>query len=272
VRDFSDLPVIAPLVNSILAQEGGNDHGDYVLLHSFLAGIRHRFSGRTSLSVEAGVEESRSVVTTASPANGSYGPNPVLGSGSYRIARVGLERSSGGIALRKDLQGSLLLEGGEGPTNYARFAAVGRWSVAIGRSELLARAYLGAGTSELPPHRSFVLGGRGTLVGEPYRAYGGRSAGLAHLEWRFEAPTPALSLGSFVSTGRRAIIAPFFALGYADRFLPGLPWTETDGVRPVAGFAIEWLMRLIRLEVGIGLRSGDVGVTLDVNRDWWGLL
>jgi hypothetical protein len=51
-----------------------------------------------------------------------------------------------------------------------------------------------------------------------------------------------------------------------------LPWTETDGVRPVAGFAIEWLMRLIRLEVGIGLRDGGVGVTLDVNRDWWGLL
>ena len=34
--------VIAPLVNSILAQEGGKDHGDYVLLHSVGAGIRHR--------------------------------------------------------------------------------------------------------------------------------------------------------------------------------------------------------------------------------------
>jgi hypothetical protein len=272
VRDFSDLPVIAPLVNSVLAQEGGNDHGDYVLLHSIGAGIRHRLSSRTTLGVKLGVEESRSVGTSASPATGSYRPNPALGSGSYRIARVGLERASGGIALRQDLEGTLWLEGGDGPASFARFAAQGRWSVVLGRSELVARAYLGAGTDELPPYRSFVLGGRGTLVGEPYRAYGGRSAGLAQLEWRFEVPVPALSLGSFASTGSRAMVAPFLALGYTDRSIPGLPWRDTHGARPVAGFAVEWLMRLIRLEVGVGLRDGDVGVTLDVNRDWWGLL
>jgi hypothetical protein len=272
VRDFSDLPVIAPLVNSILAQEDGNDHGDYVLLHSVGAGIRHRLSGRTSVTVEAGVEESRSVATIASPATGSYRANPALGSGSYRVARLGIERSSGGIGMRHDVQGRLLLEGGEGASDYLRVSAVGRWSVALGRSELLARAYLGSGTDGLPPHRSFVLGGRGTLVGEPYRAYGGRSTGLAHLEWRFEVPAPALSLGSFASTGRRATLAPFVALGYAGRSIAGLPWGDTEGIQPVAGFAVEWLMRLVRLEVGVGLRDGGVGVTLDVNRDWWGLL
>src|SRR4051812_5890368 len=76
VHDFSDLPVIAPLVNSILAQEGGNDHGDYVLLHSIAGGVRHRLSGRTSLTLELAVEESHSMETTASPATGSYQPNP----------------------------------------------------------------------------------------------------------------------------------------------------------------------------------------------------
>jgi hypothetical protein len=40
----------------------------------------------------------------------------------------------------------------------------------------------------------------------------------------------------------------------------------------VAGLALEWFMRLIRLEIGVGLRDGHVGVTLDINRDWWGLL
>ena len=272
VRDFSDLPVIAPLVNSILAQEGGKDHGDYVLLHSVGAAVRHRLSARTAVTVDAAVEESRSVVTTASPATGSYRPNPALGSGTYRVARLELERSSGGIATRRDLQGRFSLEGGEGAADYVRVAASGRWSLGLGRSELLVRAYLGTGTDATPPHRSFVLGGRGTLVGEPYRAFGGRSAGLTHLEWRFDVPVPALALGSFASTGRWATIAPFVALGYTGRPIAGLPWTETSGVRPVAGFAIEWLMRLIRLEVGVGLRDGGVGVTLDVNRDWWGLL
>jgi hypothetical protein len=272
VRDFSDLPVIAPLVNSILAQEGGNDHGDYVLLHSLGGGIRHRLSGRTSLILELGVEESHSMETTASPATGSYRPNPALGSGTYRIARFGLERGSGGIGLRHDLQGRLLLEAGDGPASFGRLTGQGRLSFGLGRSELLARFYLGAGTDELPSYRSFVLGGRGTLPGEPYRAYGGRSVGLAQLEWRFEVPVPALPLGSFASTGRRATIAPFLALGYAGRSLAGLPWKTTDGIRPVAGFAVEWFMRLLRLEVGFGLRDGDVGVAVDVNRDWWGLL
>jgi hypothetical protein len=67
-------------------------------------------------------------------------------------------------------------------------------------------------------------------------------------------------------------LAPFVALGYAGRPLPGLPWRGTEGVRPVAGLAVEWFMRLIRLELGVGLRNGEVGVTVDVNRDWWGLL
>jgi hypothetical protein len=272
VRDISDLPVIAPLLNSILSQEGGDDHGDYVLLHSVTGGLRHRLSGRTAVTAELGVEESRSVSTTASPATGSYRANPALGTGTYRVARLGVERSSGGIAMRHDIRGKVSLEGGTGATDYLRVTAEAGWSAALGGSELLARAYLGGGTGGLPPHRSFVLGGRGTLVGEPYRAYGGRTAGLAQLEWRFQVPAPALSLGSFASTGPHATLAPFVALGYTARPVAGLPWTDTDGVRPVAGVAVEWLMRLIRLEVGVGLRDGHVGVTLDVNRDWWGLL
>src|SRR5262249_51250779 len=40
IRDFSDLPVIAPAMNSILSQESGDDHGDYVLLNSAGLGVR----------------------------------------------------------------------------------------------------------------------------------------------------------------------------------------------------------------------------------------
>jgi hypothetical protein len=31
-------------------------------------------------------------------------------------------------------------------------------------------------------------------------------------------------------------------------------------------------MRLLRIEAGLSLRTGDFGLTVDVNRDWWGLL
>jgi hypothetical protein len=272
VRDLSDLPVISPALNSLLAQEAGDDYGDYVLLNSFTAGIRHRISGRTSLALEAGLEESRSVGVESSPATGSYRANPRLGAGTFRLARVALERASAGIAVRQDLQGRLALEGGEGPGEYLRATLEGRWLRTFGPGQLLTRAYLGAGTERLPAYRSFVLGGRGTLLGEPFRAYGGRTAALAHVEWRFEAPFPALALGSFASTGRRLTVAPFVAAGWAERPLSGLPWEGTDGVRPVAGIAVEWLMRLVRLEVGVGLRDGRVGFAVDVNRDWWAIL
>jgi hypothetical protein len=218
------------------------------------------------------MEESRSVGVESSPANGRYRANPPLGAGTFRIARVALERASAGIAVGRDFQGRLDLEGGEGEGEYLRAALEGRWLRPAGPGQLLARAYAGAGTEHLPGYRSFVLGGRGTLLGEPFRAYGGRSAVLAHVEWRFETPFPAISLGSFASTGRRLTVAPFVAAGWTDRPLSRLPWEGTDGVRPVAGLAVEWLMRLVRLEVGVGLRDRRVGFSVDVNRDWWGVL
>jgi hypothetical protein len=272
IRDLSDLPVIAPAVNSLLAQEGGKDYGDYVLLQGVTAGVRRRLSGRSTLALSAAVEESRSVGVRATPATGSYRPNPALGSGTWHVARLELERASGGIAVRRDFQGRLSLEGGDGPGEYLRATLESRWLTTLGGHDLVSRVYLGAGTDELPPHRSFVLGGRGTLVGEPFRAYGGRDVALGQVEWRFEVPVPAIPLGSFASTGRSMTVAPFVAAGVAGRSLPGLPWAASDGVRPVAGVALEWFMRLIRVEAGVGLRDGEFGLTVDVNRDWWGLL
>ena len=182
VVDFSDLPVIAPLLNSVLSQEAGEDHGDYVLLHTVDLGLRRRLGGRTSVGLSLGVEESRSVGVAAAPASGSYRANPLLGSGTHRVGRISLERASAGIAVRRDLQGRVGLEFGVGPGDYLRATASGRWLANLGWSSLLARGYLGAGSDRLPPHRSFAIGGRGTLVGEPFRAYGGRDVALAHLE------------------------------------------------------------------------------------------
>ena len=109
-------------------------------------------------------------------------------------------------------------------------------------------------------------------LGHAFLGQGQHGIQLGRLEWRFEAPVPAIPLGSFASTGRTMIVAPFVAAGWAGQPLPGLPWGSSDGVRPVAGLVLEWPMRLLRLEAGVGLRSGDVGVTVDVHPDWWGIL
>jgi len=272
IRDLSDLPVITPIFNSITAQEFAKDYGDYVLLEGGSLGTEHRLSGRTTLGAEGFFERSQSVGVAATPANGRYRPNPPLGAGDYTGFRLRLERASGGIAVAHDLQGAVSLEFADGPEPYSRVSAESRWLTLLGGHELVSRAYAGWGSNHLPAYRAFVIGGRNTLLGEPFRAFGGRSLALLQTEWRFHAPFPSLPLGSFANTGHDIIVAPFLAAGWTERAVGGTPWISSDGVRPVAGVAFEWFMRLIRVEAGVALRTGKLGVTVEVHRDWWGIL
>jgi len=272
VRDFSDYPVISPLLNSLTAQESGDDHGDWVLLSSAGLRLRRRLSARSAIELEGRAEQSRSMSVVATPAQGTYRPNPPLGAGTYGIGSLRLERAAAGVAVRHDLYGALWVEAGGGPDGYARGALKGTWVVPLGPGSLQTSTILGAGTTSLPAYRGFVLGGRGTLLGEPYRAYGGSRMAWASVEWRIPVPFPALGLGRYASTGKTATLAPFLAAGWADRPVPGMPWTASPGIRPVAGLASEWFLQLIRVEAGVALRTGEVGVTVDVGRLWWGVL
>ena len=272
IRDLSDVRVISPVLNSLLAQENGDDYGDYVLLDAAGARVRHRLGGRDALGLELGIERSRSLDVEATPARGSYRPNPALGAGTYRLARLRLERAAGGLVSGADLAGAASLELGDGPTSFIRASLDAAWRIPLRSSALAGTIHGGIGSDGLPPYRSFVLGGRGTLVGEPFRAYGGRTSALAELEWQLNLPVPSLALGSFASTGRTMVVAPFVAAGWSERPYGGLPWASTGGIRPVIGVALEPLMRLLRIEAGVGLRDGDLGLTFDVHPDWWGLL
>lgn len=274
VRDFGEEPVIAPVLNSLAAQEFGKDYGDYLLLDAVMAGVGYRIDARHLLTVEGAIERSRSLGVEASPANGTYRANPALGAGIYRIGRLKVERGAGAsVAQVSDLRGSLSLEAGEGPTNYARAVAAARWLRPIGRgSQLLFRASGGVASVGVPAYRAFAFGGRGTLVGEPFRAFGGRRSLLGHVEWRLNAPAPAIPLGSFASTGNTMVLAPFAAVGWAGGEVAGGLGSASDGARPVLGLAAELFMRLIRVEAGVALRTGEVGITVDIGRDWWGAL
>jgi len=117
-----------------------------------------------------------------------------------------------------------------------------------------------------------VLGGRGTLLGDSFRAWGGRYAGLGRVEWRLPVPFPALPLGAFGSTGSRALLAPFVAAGSAGGSIPGAPWVPTGEVRVVGGAALEVFQGVLRAELGVDLRDRRVGFAVDVRRDLWPIL
>ena len=95
-RDVNDFRVIAPLLNSILAQEGGNDHGDWVLEEAVEAGVGVPRGKRMALGAAVAFDRTESLAVEAEPSSGEYRPNPSLGEGDAVIARTWVERREGG--------------------------------------------------------------------------------------------------------------------------------------------------------------------------------
>ena len=63
----ADEPVISGLMNSILAQESGDDHGSWVLAEEAGIGLARRLGGRWSVDLGVRTKWTASVATEATP-------------------------------------------------------------------------------------------------------------------------------------------------------------------------------------------------------------
>ena len=260
-------------MNSLSAQETGADFGDYFLATGGKGSATLALSGRTSLALDAGWERIGSLMTHAGWARGSFSrPNPSVGAGDWSQVRLSLRRLAPSFTTVRNLSGRLEVEGGSGPDRYLRSYGEFRWQVPAGSGWLVVRASGGVATHDLPAYRAFVLGGRGTLLGESFRAYAGRAAAWGSLDLRLPVAVPELPLGSFAGTGRTLTVIPFVAAGWVgEPVIPSLGM-PSPGVRPVVGLGLEWFHDLVRIDAGYGLRTGRFGVAVDVSRDFWGIL
>lgn len=271
VRDAGDERRIAPIVNSLLAQEAGIDYGDYFLLDRFGAEVRYGASDGWALQLSVGGERAGSLAAVASPVRGSYRKNPSLGSDPYAVVRLeilGRGRGLEGRGLGFEVEGGT----GVGP-DYLRLK--GSWFATLrpGVGELALGGSAAWGSPGLPAHRVFLWGGRGAArCDQVWGRCGGRYGVSADAEWRLRAPFPALELSPVVTTGRQVIVAPFLKAAWLDGTVVDVPWSGTPGVLLVGGVALEWLHRLLRFEAGLELREGVFGVTLDINRALWPIL
>lgn len=273
VKDLSEWPSISGVLNSVLAQEGGHDYGDYVQVDQVAVTWRRAIGGDVHLTVAAVAEDPDSLAVAAVPSTGAYRANPALGgpgqiSGRLRISRELPVTPLGGFGFALEGEAG----GGESGRGFGRMTleVTGRAAAGPGQLELTGR--FGVGSGHLPAHRSFVLGGRGTLVGAPYRAWGGRRMAWGRAEWRLPLGVPEARIGGLASTGKGMILAPYVAAGWADRAIEGLPWSATDGLVPVVGLASELLFNALRIEAGWAVRSGQVGVVADLSPGWWPIL
>ncbi len=273
VADVGDEPVISPILNSIASQEIGRDYGDYYRSRRAVGSAALRLDGRSYARIESGVEWTGDLPVVAGSATGSFRPNAPLGSGAFGVARVTVGRRPITIGQRRQLSGTLSGEVGVADDReYGRVWANLRLQVPAGPTEFVARAVGGYGWGDLPPHRSFVFGGRGTLVGEEFRLWGGRRMTWLHTEWRLPVPFPAIPLGPLASTGRQLVLAPFVGAGWAGGSVPGVQWQPTGRMRPVVGIGAEWFHGLLRVDVGLRGIDPHVAFVFDVRRDLWGVL
>ena len=272
VRDAGDGPVISPLFNSIGAQEFGDDYGDYVRISGGRIAWRQPTGASVEWQLAAARENVASLAVRAAPATGRFRPNPALGGRSVNVVTLAVRRPSEGFAVRRDRFFDVSLEAGrvDGGAQYLRLAGTAHLLAPLGGTRVLARVQGGLASADLPAHRAFVLGGRGTLLGDDFRAWGGRALAHAHVEWRVPAPFPSLALGPARTPGT-IMLAPYVAAGWAERPVVGAPWRATPGVRVTVGVGMEWL-GVFRVEAGYGVQSGRAHVTFDVTRDFWSVL
>ncbi len=274
VEDLGDWPVGSTALNSILAQEAGDDFGDYYLRDFVGASVSLRL-GPGRLTGGVAWEDTHSLDVAARPASGSFRPNPTLGSGSYVVTTLGgeighpLVPGVTGAWLRADAAWGT---GGESDIEYGRLTVRAEAASGFGPTLLVVQGWMGAGSDQMPAHRTFAVGGRGSLVGESFRAWGGRTAAVLRAEWQLRVPIPNLRLGSFASTGSELVVAPFVGSLWSSNDLADLPWRSSDGWRPAVGIAVEALHRLIRAEIGYSLRDSRLRGSIDVSRYFWSIL
>ncbi len=267
VRDIADAPVIAPLLNSIASQEFGDDYGDYYRTTGARLGARFAIGARGEWHVVLTRERVQSLGVRATPATGRFRPNPAVQDGYYSLASLTMRRRSEGFAVRRDAAGEATLEVGP---RYARLHGAGHVLVPLGSHRLLTRVQVGLGSNELPTQRGFFVGGRGTLLGDEFREWGGRRAALLHLELRTPVPFLRLNAGAARTPGT-ITVTPYVAAGWASKPMALTPWRATSGTRVTLGLGVEWL-GLIRVEAGYGAQSRHVHMAFDVTRDFWDIL
>jgi hypothetical protein len=264
VQDVGDQPVISGVANSIGTLLSGDDFGDYALVSrvgGFVAGRVAGAAWRLSLLTE----HADSMVTRFAPLGGEAGANPSLGASSRLLARFEINaRNLRGFGW--DASAEQAISGGM----RLHLAGAAETPMPAGRLQWHVEGGLALGS--LPSYRDFVLGGRGTLPGIPFRSLGGRRMAFADLAWVFPVPlpTPPIPYSRYIHLA--TTIGPYLAAGVAGGDDPKMPWRGEGAVQPVVGVRLDLWGPLVRVETGTSLRTGHTALILDIHPDWWALM
>ena len=236
------------------------------------AGIRYGWSLGASSSLEVGAEWARHRSGTnvvddglgADPATESGTGRPVLSVDEGDDRAVEVTHATRTAA--RGFQSSATARVGrmeEQPYASLWWATTLRRELHERGTTLEAGLRVGISTEDAPVQKLFLLGGRHTLPGYPFRSFIGNQMALLRVEASQAVLAPWLKVHIFGSAG---------ATGFARTSLPDPGWLRqnTDGVKSSAGLGLKLGWDLLRFDVGRGLNDGgDWEFVFSVQRRFW---
>ncbi len=235
-------------------------------------GVRYRWASGTTRSLEIGAEWERHGSGTSVVDDG-LGGNPTTVPGIYRPVLAinegddrAVEASYRTRTLARGFESSATARVGQMEDQpYASFW----WATTLRRdlpergATLEAGLHFGLSTEDAPVQTLFLLGGRHTLPGYPYRSFIGNQMALARVEASQAVLAPWLTYRVFGAAG----ITGFGRNGLPD---PGWLRRSTSGVKSSAGVGLDLGWDLLHFELGRGLNDGgDWEFVFSVQRRFW---
>ncbi len=267
-RHLSDLGPIRGadgMFNSVASSVTGHDYldpfhrsGGYVrLVHQRERGLR--------VTAEARGERHSSLdgIHTSAPLGGrALRPIRPVDPGTLLSARLGLSRERGGPLSPSSWKASM--EAGRGPVgSFIRTegSAALRLKEERPGSGLHFRLHGGTAAGSPPLQRHFLLGGRHTVPGHPYRSFAGRHYMALSLEGARDLAHPWLRLRTGVWAGA--------ATELRDRVARDWNVSTTGGARFGVTGGVGLFYDLLRVEGARGAPDGEWQILVYVDPAWW---
>ena len=114
------------------------------------------------------------------------------------------------------------------------------------------------------------MGGPLSAPGYGYHELTGEFGATQHVEWRFPVPFPSVGLGRFGRSPPNATLAPFAHVAVVHHSAPFAP--SRSGFYPSVGVAAHFIFDILRVQTARGLRDGRWTFSIDVHRQFWGIL
>ena len=276
-------PVASGALNTLSALFAGEDHRDPFYVAGGALEVRHPLTSTWAVTLSGRAERHRSAALASDFSFfGDLRPvRPIDPADLFLGGRVALRRvASAEAASRFELE--LSADGGEldpvassaaaetgGPLRFVRPRIEGGWSRRWEAADAALRVDGSAGVAfgDLPVQGLYLIGGRGTVPGYPFRAFGGD---------RYAALRGVYSRSVRYPWVRGRLLA---AAGWADAGATGLPALTRAGARttgsilPSVGVGLGLFHDIVHVDVARGLGSeGTWEIIVEANPSFWDFL